>query len=84
MQSFWLLFQNINNTLKLNPHLAVSLKFQSYDDFECTLCAQCCMQPWDVSVEKDFYERWNTIYRHHESGKYTDVVKNDNGDKSIE
>lgn len=75
MQTFWNLFQQINHTLKSNPHLAVSLKFQSFDDFDCTLCAQCCMQPWDVSVEESFYDRWFETYRHHESGKYKDVVK---------
>lgn len=63
------LFQNANQYLQSHPDMALTIEFQDYEAFECSLCAQCCTVPWQVVVSQAYYERWHYYLEQHPSEK---------------
>lgn len=60
----------LTSELNQQPWKVVMLESESYSQFACTQCGECCKTPWSIHVTKDYYEHWYPILDAHPSGRF--------------
>lgn len=63
---FWDLAQDAVSS----PELSALVYPEQVDQFECSQCAQCCQQPWNIELEPAYYAQWYTTFDSHPSGRF--------------
>ncbi len=66
-------FESLNAKLprlQAEPHLVLELELESYSQFQCTLCGDCCRLPWGIHVSKSYYDQWYAVFDQHPSGRF--------------
>jgi Fe-S-cluster containining protein len=44
---------------------------EQVDQFECSQCAQCCQQPWNIEIDQIYFERWYALFEAHPTGRFS-------------
>jgi len=52
------------------PELLALVYPEQVDQFECSQCAQCCQQPWNIELDADYYDHWYATFDNHPSGRF--------------
>ncbi|MBF2053840.1 MAG: YkgJ family cysteine cluster protein [Candidatus Sericytochromatia bacterium] len=60
--------------LRRSPQLMLYLESASYRHFACTLCGDCCRQPWEIKVSEAYYRRWADVFAQEASGRFKEAM----------
>jgi len=63
-------FLEVAQEAERSPDLLALIYPEQVDTFSCSLCGQCCQQPWQIQVDADYYAQWYAVFDQHPSGRF--------------
>lgn len=67
--------RRITRQLRAQPTLLLELESESFGEFACTKCGECCLLPWQIHISKEYYDAWSGVFAAHPSGRFADAFQ---------
>lgn len=62
--------QDVVAILRTHRQHLLQLEPAFYQDFACNSCAECCQRPWEIAIDRAYYDQWYTRLDQEPSGRY--------------
>lgn len=69
---YFLALETLVQELPRYPMATLVLSSGDIEQFQCSQCGACCTLPWNIFIEKSYYDRWYTHFDQEPSGRFKD------------
>lgn len=69
---YFLALETLLQELRHYPTATLVLDSGDIERFQCSQCGVCCTLPWNIFIEKSYYDRWYAIFDQDPSGRFKD------------